>query len=150
MPLKLNVGLSRKIGEPNFSSRGASANFEVEVESTLVGEPDQLREKIRHLFGLAKVAIEEELHGNDGQDQNGYGNNRYDGNTSPRPRNGRPATASQIRTIFGIASRQRLDLPAELRSRFGVDRPEDLSIGDASEMIDMIKPAVEGGNGGRR
>ena len=36
MPLKINVGLSRKIGEPNYSSRGGSVHFEAEVEATLV------------------------------------------------------------------------------------------------------------------
>ncbi len=46
MPLKLNVGLSRKVGEPNYSSRGASVNLELELDSAIVGEPDRLQERI--------------------------------------------------------------------------------------------------------
>ena len=46
-------------------------------------------------------------------------------------------------------SRQRLDLTSELQSRFGVDRLDDLLIGEASELIDAIKPQASG-NGGRR
>jgi len=38
--LKLNIGFNRKIGEANFSSRGASVNLEIEVESGVVREPD--------------------------------------------------------------------------------------------------------------
>ena len=33
--LKLNAGFSRKVGEANFSSRGASVNVELELESGL-------------------------------------------------------------------------------------------------------------------
>ena len=50
MPLKINVGLNRKIGEANYGSRGACVNIEVEVEPTLVEKPDQLRERVHYLF----------------------------------------------------------------------------------------------------
>ena len=39
--LKLNIGLSRKVGEANFGSRGASVNLELEVESGLVRDARQ-------------------------------------------------------------------------------------------------------------
>ena len=54
-----------------------------------------------------------------------------------------------MRAIYAIANRQRLDLAAELRQRFGVERPDDLNIAEASELIDAIKPAAKG-NGGQR
>lgn len=151
--LKLNIGLSRKVGEANFSSRGASVNLELEVESGLVREPDQLHEKIRSLFSLAKRSVEEELNGQSHAAQNGNGNGNgphsgTNGNGSSTA-NGRQATVSQVRAIHAIANRQKLDLTAELRSRFGVERPDDLSLSQASELIDAIKPETNG-TGGRR
>ena len=61
MPLKLNVGLNRKVGEANFSSRGASVNLDIEVDPTLAAEPGRLQERIRELFDLARQSIDEEL-----------------------------------------------------------------------------------------
>ena len=61
--LKLNVGFSRKVGEANYGSRGASVNLELEVESGLAHEPDSLRERVRQLFRMARASVEEELNG---------------------------------------------------------------------------------------
>jgi len=61
MPLKLNIGLSRKVGEPNYGSRGASVNLELELESGLLSNPTRLQEQIKHLFGMVKVSLAEEL-----------------------------------------------------------------------------------------
>ena len=59
--LKLNIGFSRKTGEANYGSRGASVNLEVEVESGVVREPDKLQAKIDYLFELAKASVESQL-----------------------------------------------------------------------------------------
>lgn len=159
--LKLNIGFSRKVGEANYGSRGGSVNLEIEVESALVREPDKLQAKIDYLFALAKSSVDAQLTGNghsgptpSTDTSNGNGNGRQNGNghsngNGSRRTNGRQATDSQVRAIHAIANRRRIDLTAELRSRFNVDRPDDLAIGQASEFIDTIKPQ-ESGNGGRR
>ena len=154
--LKLNVGLSRKIGEANYGSRGASVHLELEVESGLATDPGALRDRVRQLFQMARISVDEELHvagpvgnasaGHGHGNGNGYGDDRGRGS---RRSSGRGATQSQVRAIHAIANRQQLDLASELHTRFGVDRPEDLTISEASELIDSIKPQTNG-NGARR
>jgi len=146
MPLKLNCGFSRKVGEPDFGSRGASVNLELELESSLVNDPNRLQERIRQLFQLAKGSVDHELHGNGQASSNGQ---RSNGNGQRRQSNGRPATQSQVRAIRAIAGRQRVDLDGLLRERFGTDQPGDLSISDASQLIDELKASTNGA-GGRR
>jgi hypothetical protein len=150
MPLKLNIGLNRKVGEANYGSRGASVNLEIELDSQLVGDTAKLQEKIRQSFGMVRASRDEELNGNGNghatpnhnasdarpRSNNGNGTNRTNGSGSNNPR---PATQSQVKAIIAIARRHRIDLAAFLQERFHITRPEDLSIQDASTVIDTLK-----------
>jgi hypothetical protein len=129
MPLKLNIAMSRKIGEPNYGSRGATVGLEMEVDSSLVNQPRQLHERIARLFRLAKQSVDRELGTTDWAD------------IEPIVR---PATTAQIRALHAIANRQQLDLAAEIESRFGMKCPDDLSLEQASQLIDAIKPSANG------
>ena len=59
--IKLNAGFSRKVGEANYGSRGASVNLELELESGAIDTPEKMHERIRALFSLARKAVDEEL-----------------------------------------------------------------------------------------
>ena len=140
MPLKLNIAMSRKVGTPNYGSRGATVGLEMEVDSSLVDQPQQLNERIAHLFSLAEQSIDRQLTGHivDGEQHAAR-------NAAAAHESGvRPATAKQIGAIHAIANRQNLDLVEELRSRFGVYRAQDLSLDQASQLIDAIKPSANG------
>ena len=50
MSLKANIGFNRKIGEPHFSSRGASVSLELELDSALLEQPTRLLERIHDAF----------------------------------------------------------------------------------------------------
>jgi hypothetical protein len=142
MPLKVNVGLSRKVGEANYGSRGANVSIETEFDSTLVSEPGKLQSRIRQLFGLVRASLSEELNGSNGA-SNGKGQDN--GKTTPSTRR---ATQSQVRAIHAISKSQRLDLSPWLREHFHVDKPEELGIKEASQAIDELK-GTEARNGGR-
>ena len=80
--IRLNVGLNRKVGEPNYGSRGASINLDVELATGDLEDTGQLRARIRRLYDLARTAVAEELDGvhNDTAHSNGNGNrNRRQG-----------------------------------------------------------------------
>ena len=136
MPLKLNIAMSRKIGEPNYGSRGATVGLEMEVDSSLVNEPQQLHERIARLFQLAKQSIDAEL---GCRSTNGQHTGPADSGSGIRS-----ATANQIRAIHAIANRQNVDLVEEVRGRFHIERLEDLSLEQASQLIDAIKPLANG------
>lgn len=173
MPLKLNVGLSRKVGEANYGSRGASVNLELEVDTVLATEPGRLQERIRELFGLAQQSINEELHGASGtvpasppatnvngngagdssrrhtpprSTANGNGHSRGQQRGSSIP----PATASQVRALNAIADRQKLDLVGVVHDKYGVGDPTALTIAQASELIDDLNANNSAIAGGRR
>jgi len=149
--MKLNVGLSRKVGEPNYGSRGAAVNLELELDSSLVSNPARLKERIRQLFMLVRTSLAEELNGsNNGNSQQANGEasppNSQNGNGhSPNTpnvqhtRSKRPATESQVRAINAIARSRRINVVQFLQERFQVGRPDDLSLKDASAAIDELK-----------
>jgi hypothetical protein len=150
--LKLNVGLSKKIGEANYGSRGASVNLELECDSGLASDPERLRERIRHPFGVAKASVEEELasHAANCDATAAPGSSNGVHQTNGHGRDGaRRATASQAPALLAVAKRLSLDATNVVQSRYGVDTPQDLSITEASELIDHLKSRGSGA-GSRR
>lgn len=150
MPLKLNVGLSKKVGLPDYGSAGASVNLEVELDSSIAGDADRLRERIRALFGQVNIAVNEELAGHTSGEIVANGKAPCNGHVNGRRRdNTRCATASQVRALNAIAERRQLDLAGLLAERFGIRDPAELKITEASQLIDELKQAGNG-TGGRR
>jgi len=150
MPLTLTVSQSKKIGEPNFGSKGASVTLQIEVDSSLASNPSQLQQQIRELFQQSRAAVEQELFGRDAAPaEPRNGSPPANGNGNGHRSNGRRATQSQVRAIHAIANRQKTNLVPLLSQRFQVGRPEDLSISEASNLIDSLKSEPVGNGGGR-
>jgi hypothetical protein len=147
--LKLNAGISRKVGEPNYGSRGASVNLELEVESGLVQDPDGLMDRVRRLFALARDAVNDELNGSRQPSAKvrtgGDGRNNEGGEG-----NGRPATVSQVRAIRAICKQRDLDADQTASERFDVSGVEELTLTEASTLIDELKAQPAKGRGRAR
>ena len=153
--LKLNAGLSRKIGQPDYGSRGAMVNVEIELPADVLRDPEKLKRQVRGCFETLRAAVDEELgvrpgDGGDPQEQrwrptaevrrNG-GTNGHAPNGNGYAANGRgglPCTEKQVRALHAFSRRAGADLTAELR-RLGVTTAEELSRRQASEAIDRFK-----------
>ena len=121
MPLKLNVGLSRKLGLPQYSSVGAQCHLEVELPGSLLEDDlDALHRHIRGVYTACRQAVQDELA-------------RYQ---APAGGNGSPGNGSRENGARGNGSR---DHAAASSSPPGA--PEDVPSGDGS-------PSREEGDGG--
>lgn len=155
MALKLSVGFQKKVGLPDYGSAGSSCAVEFEIDPSFIhGNLDGFHEKARHAFAACQQAVNDQLakQSHNGPAKNGNGHTSSQPPPSARPTNGgngngsgrpggspRMATQSQARAIRAIASKQRLDLQKLLDQRFGVGRPENLRLSDASSLIDELK-----------
>ena len=132
--LKHNAGLSREVGQPDYGSRGAMANVEIELPADVPRDPETLKRQVRGCSGTLRAAVDEELGvqpGNSGGDpqedrwrptddvrRNGGTNDRaatgnigYAGNG----RGGQPCTEKQVRARHAFSRRAGADSTAELR-----------------------------------
>ena len=151
MPLKLNVGLSKKVGLPNYGSLGASCHVEVELDHGLLFQ-DQAgwQHKVEQAFAACRDAVDLELQRappacaaepvsaaltcSEGP-SNGRCVDHYPGQSHDQSR---PVTPRQLRAIEGIALRQRLNLFELLESRFGKYHLTSLSRTEASRLIEEL------------
>jgi hypothetical protein len=157
MPLKLNVGVARKVGLPDYGSVGASCNIELELDAGLLERDlEGFHAQVRGIYVAAHQAVQDELarlqapvelpqqappptrRPANGQSS---GNDPTTYPPADRSRSRKPATEKQLRAIASIARQQHADLDGLLRQDYGVQRPEDLPLQQASELIDLLKAA---------
>ncbi len=145
---KVTVGLQQKIGQPNFGSAGASCIVEVHLDDHEASDSDAIGQRIRQAFTRCRTSIEEQLQ-RQAASSVAAPESRFPESPSPsngpipgRGRPSRPATEKQVRAIQTIASKRGIVLASELQSRFHVSSPDQLSIGQASTLIDAMKEPV--------
>jgi len=167
MPMTLNVGLSKKIGLPDYGSLGATCNVTVELDASLLRDDlETFHAHVRKAYTACRQAVQDELSqhqagevvpepgqrpgasaGRTGPQNNNNGNN----NAGPAGSNGNGShTASQkqldyinqlARQIRGLGVR-RVETLAQTMFRKPL---AGLSSLDASGLIDTLK-AVKAGD----
>jgi hypothetical protein len=170
MPIKLNVGLTKKIGQPHYGSLSASCHLEFEAENSLLqNDAADFYEQTRRTFAACRRAVEAELaigdarraerpsasapEAKDGGSIPAKGGaaqigNRGDAeNASGEDAAVQPASASQLDYIRRLASRigraAALRIEVLTQHRFGKPLP-DLSRDEATRLILTLR-AVKAG-----
>ena len=166
--LKLNAGVSKKVGLPGFSSASASCTIEAELDSSLLQDHEGFQIVVQRAYASCEKAVQDQIARLTNEDPSdasqppeivevrtaptitGASVNRIPTaqfSTQPSPR---PATASQVKAIRAIAARRKVDLVGLLRERFGLTTADELGIRQASSLIDELKgdePAATPSNG---
>lgn len=146
MALKLSLGIQKKVGLPDYGSLGASCHVEFDLDGTLHdAQLERFHDQVRRAYAACAQAVNDEL----ARQQAGSGappahGQHPSGNGNGRGSTARRATASQVRAICTIADRQGVELAELLRARHGVDQAQQLSISQASNLIDELKGATNG------
>ena len=163
MALRLNVGVSRKLGLPGYSSVGASCNVEVELDAGLLqNDLEGFHAQVRGAFAAARQAVDDELRRLQAvsgpsatlasplivHPQHNGAAVRAAAPLARAPQEngsrGRSATQSQVNAKYAISRSRGIDLEKVLHAEFGVARPDELSVRAASEFIDRLKAVTAG------
>ena len=151
MAVTLSVGLQKKVGLPDYGSFGASCHVEFEIDRCLIDQDlDGFHHKVAGAFAACRQAVNDQLaqqsghsspngNGHAGNNPSRNGHSHANGKSQGTRHEVGTATQSQVRAIFAIARRQRVDPANLVRERFNVERLEDLSIREASTLIDDLK-----------
>ncbi len=113
MPVRINVGLSKKVGQQNFGSLGATCNVEFELDGGYDnGSTDRFQDAVRRAYSACREAVEAELSESEAKQASQVGGQHQSPTTNrvATQTNGsqpRKATSSQVRAIHAIANRNK-------------------------------------------
>jgi hypothetical protein len=157
MAIRVNLGVSKKIGLPNYGSAGGHCNIEIEADNTVLDKPEEFQRRVQKAYELARQSVEDELahhrsgtnatQSNDAppQQQQEYRNNsggNSGGGFAASPKQ-QQFIASLVKGVKGL-DWNRLD--RYCTTKFGKTCSQ-LSSKEASALIEDLKNAKSGGGG---
>jgi hypothetical protein len=168
MTIKINVGVNKKIGLPDYGSAGSHCAIEIEADNSVLDNAEQFLQQVKNAYEVARQSVETEL----AHHRVSNGTSRSHSNTNREPeqkreyrqeyRNDNTSSANSA-SSYGIASAKQQQFIASLVKGIKnldwrkVDKYCDQTFGkscsqlspkEASELIDSLKQAKAGGGGG--
>ncbi len=61
MPMKINVGVCKKIGLPDYGSAGSHCDIELEMDFSVLSNPEEFQKRVQHAYRLCRDSVEAEL-----------------------------------------------------------------------------------------
>ena len=144
MGMKISVGLQKKVGQPNYGSLGASCHVEFEIDAAMIeSNLDGFHNKVNGAYLACRQAVNAQLRQQElGQSQAPPAENRKplpENHSRPEPDRGGTVTTNQLKAIYAITKRLRLNPQQLVHERFDRYVPEDLTIREASQILDELK-----------
>jgi hypothetical protein len=153
MGMKISVGLQKKVGQPNYGSLGASCHVEFEIDAAMIeSNLDGFHNKINGAYLACRQAVNAQLRQQEvGQSQAPLAENRkqsQNGSSRTETDRGGAVTPNQLKAIYAIAKRLRLNPELLVNERFDCHVPEDLTFREASQLIDELRQENQQGSTG--
>jgi len=61
MTIRINIGVNKKIGLPEYGSAGGHCNIEIEADNSVLNDAEQFLQRVRDAYEMARQSVEEEL-----------------------------------------------------------------------------------------
>jgi hypothetical protein len=157
MTIKINVGVNKKIGLPDYGSAGSHCNIEIEADNSILDNANQFLQRVKDAYEVARQSVELELShhrsGNTRQSNHAHESaqerQEYRSNHSSSD-NRNIVSEKQLSYIWqltkGIKGLDKRTLEKYCDSKFGKASTQ-LSSREASALIDDLKTAKSGGGG---
>ena len=164
MPLNVNVGVAKKLGQPDFGSLGASCSIQVELPHDIIFcDLEAFHRQVRSVYAACAQAVNDELarqqgNGSTSQASNGAnshtqsshnGSNGHGHATNGNGRSGQGSVASEKQIVYASQLAKSIQglgirgLEGLAQRMFGKPLVA-LTTLDASGLIDSLKAIKEG------
>lgn len=136
--LKISASYSKKVpGAEQYSSEGYHVSIEAECPQSLLEDSASLQEQVQSLFAEARSQVDQQITGE--APQQGSRPHLANGNGNGRTQSQPKASNRQINYAVSLAKRVWNLSPDELARELRVNRLDELTTKQASDLIERLK-----------